>query len=111
VIVAQQHRVDDRDIAPAATRPAATPALVASTITGNTLLVPVDSGNSGTSGHTPAIARLVPSPPSETMTPHPASRAARAAACVSAAECVRPTSSSRTPARIGRRASASLDTR
>ena len=64
-----------------------------------------------TSGQALAIRRLVPSPPSETMAVQPASRAARTAARVSAGPWVRPTSSTRTRARIGSRSSAPSEIR
>src|SRR5262245_4698362 len=66
-------------VRPRATRPAARPAIVPSIIVGNTLFVPVEIGISGTSPLLLATARLVPSPPSVTMQPAPAS-ARRAAA-------------------------------
>ncbi len=49
---------------PVATSPAASPAKVPSTMRGKTLLVPVETGTSGTSPQPLATARLVPSPPS-----------------------------------------------
>jgi hypothetical protein len=59
---------------PVATSPAASPASVPSTIRGKTLLVPVESGSSGTSPQPLATTRFVPSPPSVTITAAPRSR-------------------------------------
>ena len=61
------------------------PAMVGSTKVGNTLLVPVERGINVTSGAWRAMARLVPSPPKETMWSTPWARNAATAASVSAA--------------------------
>ncbi len=53
--------------APVATAPAARPASVPSTICGNTLFVPVETGTSGVSPQPRATTLFVPSPPSVTM--------------------------------------------
>ena len=70
---------------PDASRPAAEPPTVASTMTGNTLFVPVESGTRGASRQTLQTARFVPSPPSTISTPQPAFRMASAARMVSPA--------------------------
>ena len=69
--------------APDATSPAAVPADVASHASGNTLLVPVDTGTNGASGHPTTTSRLVPSPPSTTTAPASALARWAAAATVS----------------------------
>ena len=71
---------------PAASRPAAAPAVVASSMVGKALLVPVESGISGASSQPLANARLVPSPPSTSTAAAPLS--SRAASSVSAALAV-----------------------
>ncbi len=73
---------------PEAMSPAAAPAMVASTRTGKTLLVPVEMGIRGGSGQPSAKARLVPSPPSVSTTSQPSARSARAALMVSRALAV-----------------------
>ena len=65
--------------APVASTPAASPAMVPSTRIGNTLLVPVETGTSGTDSCADATARLVPSPPRVTMQAAPLSVIALAA--------------------------------
>lgn len=77
-----------RGTAPVATRPAARPATVASRITGNALLVPVDTGSSGTSPAAVAATRAVPSPPRQTTTRAPQETMRSTAVTVSAAVCV-----------------------
>ena len=69
---------------PVAITPAARPAMVPSVMLGNTLLVPVEMGTSGTSPHSLATARFVPSPPSVTMHSTSALRISLAALYVSA---------------------------
>ena len=66
-----------------ATSAAATPAVVPSTVDGNTLLVPVEMAISGTSGQPVATSRHVPSPPSTTTAPTCSFHIDRAAAIVS----------------------------
>ena len=77
---------------PLASNPAAAPATVGSVRLGNTLFVPVDIGTSVASGQTPAIVRLVPSPPSVTSTLTSRARIASTARIVSVGETVAPTS-------------------
>ena len=70
---------------PVATRPAASPATVASSIWAKALLVPVESGASGTSPHADATTRLVPSPPRTTSSRTPSPTSASVAVTESAA--------------------------
>ena len=88
---------------PVASRAAAVPATVASHISGKALLVPVDSGSSGTWPHVAAAARTVPSPPSVTITAAPRARIALTSARVSSAVPV--SASSSTNSSSGRRPS------
>ena len=68
---------------PDATSPAAIPAVVPSTITGKTLLVPVEMATMGMSQEPLATARLVPSPPRVITQPTSCSAIAAAARTVS----------------------------
>ena len=72
-----------------------------------TLLVPVESGTIGASGQAVATRRFVPSPPSTSSAPQPASRIAATARSVSAGRVSgRPSSSRSHTASIGRYSSA-----
>ena len=71
---------------PWATAPAASPAIVPSRKKGKTLFVPVEMGSRGTFPQLLATMRFVPSPPSVTM--HPAPASARAAAALQESSCV-----------------------
>ena len=66
--------VSSRETFSHATTPAASPAIVPSTISGNTLLVPVDTATNGMFREPLATARFVPSPPS--VIRHPTSMSA-----------------------------------
>ena len=68
-----------------ASSPAAVPATVASHISGNALLVPVDSGECDVAARRAAAARTVPSPPRSTITAAPRPRMAATSERVSAA--------------------------
>ncbi|CAG9197585.1 hypothetical protein PSAB6_180132 [Paraburkholderia sabiae] len=73
---------------PDATSAPAMPATVASRMSGNALLVPVDSVSNGTPPQCAATARCVPSPPSTAISSTPSHTMCAVPACVSATESV-----------------------